>query len=110
MPYRPPRACRCGVIVPSGQRCVRCYPPWANRPDTWVAGSTRRWRRLRAAKLAADPMCAWPACVRLADVVDHVTPLAEGGERWAWHNLQSLCCPHHDEKTHAEALRAKQRR
>lgn len=109
MPVRPPRACRCGALIPAGNRCARCYPPWATKSANWPAGSTRRWRTLRAAKLAANPMCQWPHCVRLAEQVDHITPLAEGGDRWAWHNLQSLCVPHHTEKTQAESIRGRHR-
>ncbi|WP_460406572.1 HNH endonuclease signature motif containing protein [Actinophytocola sediminis] len=110
MPHKPPRACRCGQLISAGQRCQRCYPPWATRPTTWAGGSTRRWRRLRAAKLTADPLCQWPECVRLADEVDHIVPLSEDGDRWSWSNLQSLCTPHHAEKTRAEALRARHHR
>lgn len=103
--------------MPAGQRCATCYPPWATRPATWAGGSTRRWRRLRAAKLATDPLCQWPDCVQLADEVDHITPLhlfPEGPQREAarydWANLRSLCVPHHRVITQEQARRARQAR
>lgn len=38
-----------------------------------------------------------------------MTPLAEGGVRYEWRNLQSLCAEHHIKKTNADALRGKTR-
>lgn len=89
--------------MPAGQRCRACNPPWARPSDSWTAGSTRRWRRLRAAKLAANPLCQWPGCPKLADEVDHIRALALGGARYDWDNLQSLCHPHHVTKTADDA-------
>ena len=59
----------------------------------------RRWRRLRAAKLAADPWCTM--CIArgrntLATVVDHRTPISAGGGAWDMDNLQSLCVTDHN--------------
>lgn len=53
--------------------------------------------------------CEWPNCPRIADHVDHITPLAEGGDRYDPANMQSLCEPHHTTKTTADALRGKTR-
>ncbi|WP_084211107.1 HNH endonuclease signature motif containing protein [Pseudonocardia acaciae] len=107
MPTRPPRVCpRCRRPV-SG-RCPTCQPSpsgWAARPSkAWINGSTRRWRRLRAAKLADQPLCE--QCGALAHEVDHITSLGEGGDRYDWTNLQSLCTPCHQAKTLAESARA----
>ncbi|SLG54220.1 HNH endonuclease [Mycobacteroides abscessus subsp. massiliense] len=55
-------------------------------------------------------MCEQPGCPRLADVVDHVTPLAEGGAKYDPRNFMSLCDDHHTEKTTADALRGKTRK
>ena len=54
-------------------------------------------------------MCEIPGCIRLTYVIDHVTPLAEGGDRYDWSNLMSLCEPHHIQKTTKDAMRGKQR-
>lgn len=110
MPTAPPRACnRCKRTVTKGQHCT-CQPqtPWRNSPQRKASG--RRWQNLRRAKLQADPICQSDNnCRRPAETVDHVIPLAENGPEWDWHNLQSLCHPHHREKTAAEARRGARR-
>lgn len=55
------------------------------------------------------PHCEHPGCPRAMHQVDHIIPLAEGGDRYAWSNYQSLCKPHHDQKTTQDALRGKTR-
>jgi 5-methylcytosine-specific restriction endonuclease McrA len=58
--------------------------------------STREWRVLRAAKLAADPWCEWQDCGAWAVEVDHVVPLKQWpGGRFVWSNLRSMCDDHH---------------
>jgi 5-methylcytosine-specific restriction enzyme A len=66
---------------------------------------TALWLRTRAAHLAREPLCR--ACKALGRVtpgreVDHVIPIAQGGDRTAQDNLQSLCSPHHRDKTARE--------
>lgn len=108
MPVRPPRVCnKCRKTVPARQRCP-CTPAWnSNRNDYTGSGSTRRWRTTRAAKLDADPLCEWRRCRRLATEVDHIKPVSQGGDRYDWANLQSLCHPHHELKTLLEAAAAR---
>ena len=64
-----------------------------------------RWMHIREAWLRAHPMCA--ECERrgeakLAQQVDHVVPLADGG-RDDGSNYQSLCVPCHAAKSASEA-------
>lgn len=65
--------------------------------------STAAWRNLRAAKLALAPLCE--ACAlrgetRPAKAVDHVTPIAAGGDPFpSFDGLMALCVPCHSEKT-----------
>ncbi len=107
MPARPPRLCnRCRKPAMAGQRCP-CSPAWVGHNGYTGSGSTRRWRTLRAAKLAADPICERPACRALAVEVDHITPVSSDGDRYDWANLASLCSPCHLAKTLAEALAAR---
>jgi 5-methylcytosine-specific restriction protein A len=112
MPYAAPRICaRCGAVVPAHTTCP-CRPAWeggARRP-----GRGDRRARSRLAKLKADPICQWvepdgTRCRMAATEVDHITPLAESGDQWNWDNLQSLCGPHHQQKTTRDALRGKRR-
>lgn len=66
----------------------------------------RRWRDLRLAVLAADPLCR--ECARrgltsLATEVDHVIPRCERPDlMWERGNLQGLCRGCHIEKTRRE--------
>lgn len=67
--------------------------------------NTSAWLRLRAAKLAAEPLCK--ACqmrgnVTLANAVDHIVAIAKGGATFpALDGLMSLCERCHNEKTRA---------
>lgn len=106
MPTAPPRVCaRCRQPAPKGRPC-RCRPAFEGAAKR--AGG-RGWRELRAAKLHENPRCEHPDCVRLADEVDHITPLSAGGAELDWSNLASLCREHHREKTTADAARGKTR-
>ncbi|MEU1526368.1 HNH endonuclease signature motif containing protein [Nocardia rhamnosiphila] len=108
MPHKPPRVCnKCRNTVPAGQRCP-CTPPWQG--SAWGGGSTRQWRNLRESKLRDQPICETQGCSALATEVDHITPLAHGGQRYDWTNLQSLCVPHHDAKTLHDARNGRNRR
>jgi len=63
----------------------------------------RHWREIRAAYLAAHPlcvMCRYAGRLKPADTVHHITPLAVGGNNY-WHNLMSLCGECHS-RLHAE--------
>ena len=101
MPSKPPRICtRCRKTTPVGQRCP-CTPAWEG--SAWTGGSDRRWRTIRARQLAQHPVCQWPGCHRLAVHADHIVNLAAGGRKYDPTNVQSLCEPHHQEKTQAEA-------
>ncbi len=65
-----------------------------------------RWKRLRARKLLADPLCVY--CMAKgeyvpATIVDHVKQ--HFGNLllfWDWANLQSLCKPCHDGRKQKE--------
>lgn len=107
MPTAPPRVCaRCGRATPKGQPCP-CRPAWEG--STHASSNDRRWQQTRDTQLREHPYCQWPGCHRLAVVPDHIVPLAEGGARYDPANLQSLCKPHHDQKTAQDALRGKTR-
>ena len=106
MPYAAPRICaRCGALVARGQVCA-CRPAWEGGTH---AGNTRRWRRLRLSKLRKDPICQHPGCRFVAAEVDHIVPLAQGGARYDWRNIQSLCRVHHIDKTVTDAQRGRRR-
>ncbi|ROZ89048.1 HNH endonuclease [Gordonia sp. OPL2] len=58
---------------------------------------------MRAQQLRDHPICQWPGCTRLATQGDHIRNLAAGGSKYDPANYQSLCEPHHTEKTQREA-------
>ena len=77
-------------------------PPTLKAPPRygWAKGSDRRWRRLRARKLAAEPRCEpclATGLVTLATEVHHRTPISEGGGKYDWSNLESACGDCQDE-------------
>ena len=108
MPYAPPRVCaRCGKPAPKNRPCT-CRPAFEG--STHPGGhDDRRMANSIAAYKAQHPMCEWPDCIRLADHVDHIVPLAEHGDRYDHANMQSLCEGHHQIKTTADAQRGKTR-
>ena len=64
--------------------------------------TTWRYRRWRAQKLAAAPLCVHCAAEGLtvaATELDHIVPLAHGGELMDEANVQPLCEAHHAAKT-----------
>ena len=109
MPSAPPRVCnRCKQPAPKGRPCT-CRPAYEG--STHPSGNDRAWQQARANQLHDHPWCQWTEepCRRLATDVDHVIPLAEGGDRYDPINLQSLCKQHHDTKTTRDAQRGKTR-
>ena len=65
---------------------------------------TRRWKRIRAQQLRREPLCRMCLDVQRAVPavdVDHIKPIADGGEPFAFDNLRSLCHSHHAQVTHA---------
>lgn len=111
MPSAPPRVCnRCHQPAPRGRPCA-CRPAFEG--STHPSGNDRRWQATRTAQLRHHPVCQadnnGDRCRRPATDVDHITPLAEGGDRYDRRNLQSLCDPHHKAKTIRDAQRGKRR-
>lgn len=102
MPTAPPRRCqRCRQLV-SG-RCT-CDKPWAQRPASWPGGAgDRRWRKVRAERLAQDPYCEF--CGAPATTADHLDGTRyddDSGFGVSWLNVEmtrSLCVPCHRSRT-----------
>lgn len=67
----------------------------------------KEWPRIRAAQLAAHPlceMCLRDGAVTAANEVHHILPLTDGGTH-ATENLMSLCKPCHSRITITEQRR-----
>lgn len=73
-------------------------------PDAVERTRGRAWMERRAKWLRANPLCCMcqaDGFVRVADEVDHIVPLVDGGADDE-SNYQSLCKDHHKTKTAAE--------
>lgn len=76
--------------------------PVDTRPTASSRGYDTTWQRLRLAVLADEPLCRRCRAegrVTGAEVVDHITPIVDGGDRLDRANLQPLCVPCHAIKT-----------
>jgi len=64
---------------------------------------TTRWQKLRLAKLSESPVCVIcdkRGVTEVANTVDHVTPISQGGDPFpSMDGLMSLCERCHNEKT-----------
>lgn len=93
-----------GLAV-KGKPC-QCRPAWEG--STHTGSADKRWVRARDDYLRSHPFCEKGRCTRIADAVDHVKP-RRGRRQVRPENFQSLCDPHHAEKTTQDALRGKTR-
>lgn len=72
--------------------------------------NTQRWKRLSIKKRTVTPFCENcedHGVMKVADVVDHIVELEDGGEPYEWSNLKSLCHSCHNNKTADEARKRK---
>ncbi|MFE2497097.1 HNH endonuclease [Streptomyces scopuliridis] len=127
MPISPPTRCgdpQCRALATKGARCDEHQPvPWAGRDDKAkrYGVSSGEWRKLKRRVTARDHGCCYRCGADSADVMaddseaepfvlDHVTPIFEGGSPRDLDNL-GLLCPTCDEvKSKAEAARANRAR
>jgi 5-methylcytosine-specific restriction protein A len=77
-------------------------PPTLKAPPSygWSKGSDRRWRRLRALKLEDEPRCERclaKGFITMATEVHHRKPISQGGGKYDYANLQSVCGDCQDE-------------
>lgn len=104
MPYAPPRSCKCGAIVPHGQRCQRCAKASDHlRGSPASRGYDAAWRKVRAEYLAEYPACCVHGCCAPATDVDHVVSIRDRPDlRLSWSNLRGMCHSHHATRTITE--------
>lgn len=112
MPDRAPHACPgCGATTSEKGRCANCRSARNRAIDERRGSSAERgydadWKRVRDSFLATNPLCAFcheRNVVTLAEVVDHIVPIAQSPrDRLDPRNLRSLCKMHHDQHTATE--------
>jgi len=67
---------------------------------------TQQWRNTRKRFLAMYPLCKQcekSGIITPAKVLDHITPVKQGGAKFDFNNLQSLCDKCHASKSGKEA-------
>ena len=70
------------------------------------------WRKLSRLYRRLNPLCVdckAKGIAKAVQIVDHVIPIEQGGERLAMSNLQSLCIACHNTKTAGERVGAGQK-
>jgi 5-methylcytosine-specific restriction protein A len=104
VPTKPLKVClEPGCPELTAQR--RCAEHTRTQNKTWRSKhssfyNTPRWKRTRLAYLRAHPWCECPDdCGELATEVDHIVRIEDGGEKFAWSNLQALTRSAHSRKT-----------
>ena len=68
--------------------------------------TTQRWQRLRRLKLQVNPLCEYclnEGRITPAVAVDHIVPVAKGGDPYPpLDHMDSCCSPCHNRKTRFE--------
>ena len=86
--------------------------PWIAKPKRYAKDfgnedssfyRSKEWRTLRLWIIQNEPLCR--SCSRPAEMVDHITPIQEGGARLDPENLQPLCHSCHNSKRAREGNR-----
>lgn len=125
MPYAPPSRCsdpQCSELATNRGRCEDHKPiAWVGRDDKRARYgiSSGRWRTLKRRVARRDNGCCYQCGIQQADdsedsdeaghVLDHITPIAEGGSVESMDNLGLLCTSCDEVKSKAEALRGSER-
>jgi 5-methylcytosine-specific restriction protein A len=78
-----------------------------------AAYKSRAWTDLRKRVLREEPVCAEEGCQERSTTVDHIVPLADGGQPYDRANVRGMCYPHHKARSSrlgAEARKRNQQR
>ncbi|MEU7066904.1 HNH endonuclease signature motif containing protein [Streptomyces sp. NPDC046161] len=126
MPTSPPTRCgdpECQELTTQGRCEAHQRRAWANRPSKMerYGLSSGAWRKLKRRVAARDYGCCYRCGADQADVaqddseaepfvLDHKTPIFEGGSPRDMDNLGLLCPPCDAAKSRAESLRANEAR
>ena len=115
-PKRPCGASMCPNLAESGEKyCKGCKAKGYSEHKEYKARRTdkkeqaiyksARWKAVRGIRLRLNPlclMCEKEGRITLAQMVDHIRPIKQGGAVYDLDNLQSLCFRHHNIKTASE--------
>lgn len=117
MPRKPKRPCSyagCPKLT-DGQYCEehqklidRQYNRYGRDELSRNFYKTREWRAVRRRHLSVFPLCE--ECLKRGkvirgEIVDHIRPIKQGGEKFSESNLQTLCWSCHSKKSAEEGSR-----
>jgi len=97
-----------GYVITKDMQIKYRKRPWTPKPKPYEGHqsdkfyNTRAWHKTRYAYRKRHPMCKMcedKGITKLAEMVDHITPIKDGGDPLDWNNLQSLCNKCHRRKT-----------
>ena len=89
---------RCGECKTSSNKS---YDKYSRDEDSKKLYHSTAWKKVREKALMRDGgLCV--ECGHIANVVDHIKEVKDGGEKLSLNNLQSLCHAHHNAKTAEE--------
>jgi 5-methylcytosine-specific restriction endonuclease McrA len=103
------KRCKCGAKILRQERyCEACsknvvykqnkqYDTHTRSEELSAFYKSAQWKKVRAQVLAREPFCR--ACKRVAQVVDHIVEIKDGGAKVSYDNLQPLCHNCHNKKT-----------
>lgn len=91
-----------GSTAPSHKRRVDNRQAYARQAKRMYATNDPRWRRIRAAQLAREPLCREHAAKGRAVAANHVDHIDGDPMNNFESNLQSLCARCHSRKTARE--------
>lgn len=104
MPSKPCKKPGCPNLIKTKDRYCAAHASRDSRrtKKTDKLYGSYRWKQVRALKRKLSPLCE--LCLSegkttLAQMVDHIVEVKDGGERFDIDNLQSLCSACHNEKT-----------
>lgn len=118
MPIKPKTPCKypnCPKLVDGGSYCEehkkvidKQYNTYERDKKSQKFYHSEEWKNLRKLKLSVSPLCE--ECKRTgklvkATMVDHITPIKQGGGALDINNLQSLCYSCHSKKSAKEGSR-----
>ncbi len=85
-------------------RCPKCrkttakvYDNNSRNKESNKIYQSKQWKNIRTKQLTNNPFCI--RCGRVANLVDHIIEIKDGGAAYDINNLQSMCTSCHNTKT-----------